>query len=78
MIIFPLILSTPIFLILLNIGKEQVPWLILGMSIGGLAISLIGLKWRFFSVRSKKRKYFATYIDHTINDPYLNIWCRNK
>ena len=43
MIIFPLILSTPIFLILLNIGKEQVPWLILGMSIGGLAISLIGL-----------------------------------
>jgi len=43
MIIFPLILSTPIFLILLNIGKEQVPWLILGMSTGGLAISLIGL-----------------------------------
>jgi heme exporter protein B len=43
MIIFPLILSTPIFIILLNIGKEQVPWLILGMSIGGLAISLIGL-----------------------------------
>ena len=43
MIIFPLILSTPIFLILLNMGKEQVPWLILGMLIGGLAISLIGL-----------------------------------
>ena len=43
MIIFPLILSTPIFFILLNIGSEQVPWLILGMSIGGLAISLIGL-----------------------------------
>ena len=43
MIIFPLILSSPIFLILLNIGKEQVPWLILGMSIGGLSISLIGL-----------------------------------
>lgn len=43
MIIFPLILSTPIFLILLNIGKEQMPWLILGMLIGGLAISLIGL-----------------------------------
>ena len=43
MIIFPLILSTPIFFILLNIGSEQVPWLILGMSIGGLSISLIGL-----------------------------------
>ena len=43
MIIFPLILSTPILFILLNLGSEQLPWLILGMSIGGLAISLIGL-----------------------------------
>ena len=43
MIIIPLILSTPIFFILLDIDLKQTPWLLASMTIGGLAISLVGL-----------------------------------
>ena len=43
MIIIPLILSTPIFFILHDIDLKQTPWLLASMTIGGLAISLVGL-----------------------------------
>ena len=43
MVIIPLILSTPIFFILLDIDLKQTPWLLASMTIGGLAISLVGL-----------------------------------
>ena len=43
MVLIPLILSSPLFAILLSIELKYLLWLILSMSIGGLAISLIGL-----------------------------------
>ena len=43
MVLIPLILSSPLFAILLSIELKYLPWLIVSMSIGGLAISLIGL-----------------------------------
>ena len=43
MVLIPLILSSPLFAILLSIELKYLQWLIVSMSIGGLAISLIGL-----------------------------------
>ena len=42
-IIIPLILASPLFAILLNLEFNQIPWIILSMTIGGLSISLIGI-----------------------------------
>ena len=42
-VLIPLILSSPLFAIFLSIELKYLLWLILSMSIGGLAISLIGL-----------------------------------
>ena len=42
-VLIPLILSSPLFAILLSMELKYLPWLILSMSIGGLGISLIGL-----------------------------------
>ena len=42
-VIIPLIISSPIFVILLDLDFTQIPWIILSMSIGGLSISLIGI-----------------------------------
>ncbi len=43
MVIIPLILSTPIFFILLDIDLKQTTLLLTSMNIGGLSISLVGL-----------------------------------
>ena len=42
-VIIPLILASPLFAILLDLEFNQIPWIILSMSIGGLSISLIGI-----------------------------------
>ena len=42
-VIIPLILASPLFAILLDLEFNQIPWMILSMSIGGLSISLIGI-----------------------------------
>jgi len=42
-IIIPLILASPLFAILLDLEFNQIPWIILSMTIGGLSISLIGI-----------------------------------
>ena len=42
-IIIPLILASPLFAILLDLEFNQIPWIILSMTIGGLRISLIGI-----------------------------------
>jgi hypothetical protein len=47
------------------------------MTIGGLAISLVGLIGASLVLGCKKRKYFVAYIDHTSDDTYFNIWRRN-
>ena len=42
-IIIPLILASPLFAILLDLEFNQIIWIILSMTIGGLSISLIGI-----------------------------------
>ena len=42
-VIIPLIIASPLFAILLDLEFNQIPWIILSMSIGGLSISLIGI-----------------------------------
>jgi len=42
-IVIPLILASPLFAILLDLEFNQIPWIILSMTIGGLSISLIGI-----------------------------------
>ena len=42
-ILIPLILTSPIFAILLNMDLKNIPWLVISISSGSLAISLIGL-----------------------------------
>ena len=42
-VIIPLIITSPIFAILLGLEFNQIPWLILSMSIGGLSICFIGI-----------------------------------
>jgi len=42
-VIIPLILASPLFAILLDLKFNQIPWIILSMTIGGLSISLIGI-----------------------------------
>ena len=41
--LIPLILTSPIFAILLNMDLKNIPWLVISISSGSLAISLIGL-----------------------------------
>ena len=42
-IIVPLLISLPFFVILLNISFKLIPWLFVSIIIGGLSISLIGI-----------------------------------
>ena len=42
-IIVPLLISFPFFVILLNISFKLIPWLLISIIIGGLSISLIGI-----------------------------------
>ena len=42
-IIVPLLISFPFFVILLNISFKLIPWLFISIIIGGLSISLIGI-----------------------------------
>ena len=42
-IIVPLLISLPFFVILLNISFKLIPWLFISIIIGGLSISLIGI-----------------------------------
>ena len=42
-VIIPFILVSPLFAILLDLEFNQIPWIILSMTIGGLSISLIGI-----------------------------------
>ena len=42
-ILIPLIITSPIFAILLNMDLKNLPWLVISISAGSLAISLIGL-----------------------------------
>lgn len=42
-ILVPLILTSPIFAILLDMDLKNIPWLVISISSGSLAISLIGL-----------------------------------
>jgi len=42
-VMIPFLFAAPLFIILLNIELKAVPWLLLTMTIGSLAISLIGL-----------------------------------
>ena len=42
-ILIPLIITSPIFAILLDMDLKNIPWLIISISAGSLAISLIGL-----------------------------------
>ena len=42
-IIIPLLISLPFFVILLNISFKLIPWLSISIIIGGLSISLIGI-----------------------------------
>ena len=42
-IIVPLLISLPFFIILLNISFKLIPWLFISIIIGGLSISLIGI-----------------------------------
>jgi heme exporter protein B len=41
--LIPLIITSPIFAILLDIDLKNIPWLVISISTGSLAISLIGL-----------------------------------
>jgi heme exporter protein B len=41
--LIPLILTSPIFAILLNMDLKNIPWLVISISSGSLAIALIGL-----------------------------------
>ena len=43
LIIIPLLISLPFFIILLNISLKLIPWLFISILIGGLSISLIGI-----------------------------------
>ena len=42
-VIVPLLISLPFFVILLNISFKLIPWLFISIIIGGLSISLIGI-----------------------------------
>ena len=42
-ILIPLIITSPIFAILLDMDLKNIPWLVMSISAGSLAISLIGL-----------------------------------
>ena len=42
-ILIPLIITSPIFAILLDMDLKNIPWLVISISAGSLAISLIGL-----------------------------------
>ena len=42
-ILIPLIIASPIFAILLDMDLKNIPWLVISISAGSLAISLIGL-----------------------------------
>ncbi len=42
-ILIPLIITSPIFAILLDMELKNIPWLVISISVGSLAISLIGL-----------------------------------
>ena len=42
-IIVPLLISLPFFVILLNISFKLIPWLFISIIIGGLSISLVGI-----------------------------------
>jgi heme exporter protein B len=41
--LIPLIITSPIFAILLDMDLKNIPWLVISISAGSLAISLIGL-----------------------------------
>ena len=42
-VIIPLLISLPLFIILLNINLKFIPWLLISILVGGLSISLIGI-----------------------------------
>ena len=42
-IIVPLLISLPLFIVLLNINLKLIPWLLISILVGGLSISLIGI-----------------------------------
>ena len=42
-VIIPLLISLPLFIVLLNINLKLIPWLLISILVGGLSISLIGI-----------------------------------
>ena len=42
-VIIPLLISLPLFIVLLNINLKLIPWLLVSILVGGLSISLIGI-----------------------------------
>jgi len=91
-ILIPLIITSPIFAILLDMDLKNIPWLVISISAGSLAISLIGLSGSALILGARRGNILlpiliiplmtpilifgvvTTYIDHTPNDTYFNIW----
>ena len=42
-VIIPLLISLPLFIVILNINLKLIPWLLISIPVGGLSISLIGI-----------------------------------
>ena len=42
-VIIPLLISLPLFIVFLNINLKLIPWLLISIIVGGLSISLIGI-----------------------------------
>ena len=53
-IIVPLLISLPFFVILLNISFKLIPWLFISIIIGGLSISLIGIVGSALTLGAKR------------------------
>ena len=53
-IIIPLLISLPFFIILLNISLKLLPWLVISTLVGGLSISLIGIIGSALTLGTKK------------------------
>ena len=70
-ILIPLIITSPIFAILLDMDLKNIPWLVISISAGSLAISLIGLSGSALILGARRGNIFLPILIIPLMTPIL-------
>ena len=70
-ILIPLVITSPIFAILLGMDLKNIPWLVISISAGSLAISLIGLSGSALILGARRGNIFLPILIIPLMTPIL-------